>query len=246
MKKQPSNIKLRSEEVQDILSFVPHWMIRWGSFLFFIVLIMIFGAAAFIHYPEVVVAPVRIVQPLPERQQLAPLAAYVEHVLVTEGDVVEKGEPFLALQSQPSNGVADTTQLLYAAIQGKVFYYQQLILGQQVALGQPLCLIVPEGEQVLGIADISSNGYEKVVEGQAVQIKLDAYPHYSFGTLNGKISRLSKVSTGHSYEAIVQLNNGLHSSFHQELPFRPDMKGTVEIIVGNRSLLDRLLVQFKL
>lgn len=28
---QASNIELRSEEVQDILTKIPHWMIRWGS-----------------------------------------------------------------------------------------------------------------------------------------------------------------------------------------------------------------------
>lgn len=29
------NIELRSEEVQEILTRVPNWMIRWGSVLFF-------------------------------------------------------------------------------------------------------------------------------------------------------------------------------------------------------------------
>ena len=35
------DIQLRSEEVQEILTKVPHWMIRWGNALFLGLIIMI-------------------------------------------------------------------------------------------------------------------------------------------------------------------------------------------------------------
>jgi len=46
--------ELRSEEVQGILTKVPHWMIRWGTVLIFAILFMLFFVSWFIKYPDVV------------------------------------------------------------------------------------------------------------------------------------------------------------------------------------------------
>ena len=35
-------IELRSEEVQEILTRVPHWMIRWGSVLVLLIVLSLF------------------------------------------------------------------------------------------------------------------------------------------------------------------------------------------------------------
>ena len=37
-----TEIELRSEEVQEILTRVPHWMIRWGTVLIFGIILMLF------------------------------------------------------------------------------------------------------------------------------------------------------------------------------------------------------------
>ena len=46
--------ELRSEEVQDILTKVPHWMIRWGTVLIFTIIVMLFFVSWFVKYPDVV------------------------------------------------------------------------------------------------------------------------------------------------------------------------------------------------
>jgi multidrug resistance efflux pump len=48
------SIQLRSEEVQDLLSAVPGWMIRWGSTLIFILLLGILLLSWLIKYPDTV------------------------------------------------------------------------------------------------------------------------------------------------------------------------------------------------
>ena len=42
MEENNTTFELRSEEVQDILTKVPHWMIRWGTVLIFGIIIMLF------------------------------------------------------------------------------------------------------------------------------------------------------------------------------------------------------------
>ena len=47
-----NDIELRSEEVQDILTRVPHWMIRWGNIVVLLVLFSMMFGAFFIKYPD--------------------------------------------------------------------------------------------------------------------------------------------------------------------------------------------------
>lgn len=42
MAEDNNTFELRSEEVQDILTKVPHWMIRWGTVLIFVIILMLF------------------------------------------------------------------------------------------------------------------------------------------------------------------------------------------------------------
>ncbi len=48
------NTELRSEEVQEILDKVPHWMIRWGNLLFFVLIIILLVLTYVIKYPDVI------------------------------------------------------------------------------------------------------------------------------------------------------------------------------------------------
>ena len=55
-KKEYKEIELRSEEVQEVMSHVPVWILRWGiTVLFCIVIILLIGSYLF-KYPDVVEA----------------------------------------------------------------------------------------------------------------------------------------------------------------------------------------------
>jgi len=47
-------VELREENVQEILTAVPHWMIRWGNTLFCTLIILLLAMAWLVQYPEVV------------------------------------------------------------------------------------------------------------------------------------------------------------------------------------------------
>ena len=52
------NLELRSENVQDILTHPPHWMIRWGNTVIFVILLMVLLMSYVIKYPEFIPAPI--------------------------------------------------------------------------------------------------------------------------------------------------------------------------------------------
>ena len=51
---QYNKIEFRSEPVQEILGTIPSWIIRWGTTLFFTLVIMLLVGSWFFRYPEVV------------------------------------------------------------------------------------------------------------------------------------------------------------------------------------------------
>jgi hypothetical protein len=53
-------IQIRSEEVQDIISRSPSWMLQWGILLIFFVFVALLGASWFIKYPDVITASVEV------------------------------------------------------------------------------------------------------------------------------------------------------------------------------------------
>jgi len=61
------NIELRSENVQDILTQPPHWMIRWGNSVIFVILLIVLVMSWFIKYPEFIPAP--IIESIPKSKK---------------------------------------------------------------------------------------------------------------------------------------------------------------------------------
>ena len=47
-------IEIRSNEVQEILGYVPKWMIRWGITVIFGIVLLLIGLSWFVKYPDVI------------------------------------------------------------------------------------------------------------------------------------------------------------------------------------------------
>ena len=53
-------IEIRSNDVQEIISQVPHGLVRWGITVIFLVMLALLAASWFIKYPDILVAEVVI------------------------------------------------------------------------------------------------------------------------------------------------------------------------------------------
>ena len=92
-------IELRSEGVQDILTRPPHWMIRWGNTLIFIILLLILLMSYIIKYPEFVPSQVVISTQNPPEKLESRINSKREALFVKDHQVVTKGQQLLILQS---------------------------------------------------------------------------------------------------------------------------------------------------
>jgi len=93
------NLHLRSEEVQEIISTPPSWLIRWGITLVFIITSMIILLSFLIKYPDFVQAKVLVTTKEPTERILARTSGQIEKLFVENGDSVTAGQTLAGIKS---------------------------------------------------------------------------------------------------------------------------------------------------
>jgi len=81
-------IELRSNEVQEILTKVPHWTLRWGNVLISALLCMIFLLSWVIKYPDVVSADITITTQIPPEKLIAKSSGRLEKILINNKEII--------------------------------------------------------------------------------------------------------------------------------------------------------------
>ena len=73
---------IRSEAVQDILTRVPNWMIRWGNTVIFVLLVLFFILCWFIRYPDVISTEAKVTSLTPPQKEYAQTSGRIDTILV--------------------------------------------------------------------------------------------------------------------------------------------------------------------
>lgn len=96
-----------TEEMQDIITAPPSWLLTWGITLFFIVLLLILGMAALIRYPDIVKTQLKINSANSPKPVVAKRSGKLIEILVHEDQVVTDSQALAYLES-----TANHTQVL--------------------------------------------------------------------------------------------------------------------------------------
>jgi multidrug resistance efflux pump len=96
---QANNLHLRSEEVQEIISTPPAWLIRWGITLIFILTSLVILLSFMIRYPDFVQAKVLVTTKEPTERVIARSSGQIEKLFVENGAAVEEGQPLGGIRS---------------------------------------------------------------------------------------------------------------------------------------------------
>ena len=95
-------IEIRSEEVQEILGHIPHWLIRWGIAVIFIAILVFFISSWFFKYPDVIVSSITVITENPPASIIARTNGKIEELSVKDNQKVEEGE-LLAVIENPAD-----------------------------------------------------------------------------------------------------------------------------------------------
>ena len=87
-----SNLNLKSEEVQEILGTPPGWLLRYGTLLFFLIIVLLFWLSYWIKYPDVVEHEIIISFNDPPIKMISPNSGYIDLIYASQNQKVKKGQ----------------------------------------------------------------------------------------------------------------------------------------------------------
>jgi multidrug resistance efflux pump len=99
-----------SEEIEEIITSVPSWIVRSGTLIIFIVITGIVWMSAFIKYPDVVNTSLKVNSLNSPKRILSKQTGKLVRILVMENQFVKKGQPVAYLESTADH--ADVIRLL--------------------------------------------------------------------------------------------------------------------------------------
>ncbi|ACA18196.1 type I secretion membrane fusion protein, HlyD family [Methylobacterium sp. 4-46] len=164
---------------------------------------------------------------------------------------------------------------LTAPISGTVQQLAVTTLGQVVTAGQPLLVVVPSEGPIEVEAMVQNKDIGFVIPGQEAVVKIDAFPFTRYGSIEGKVARVSRdavddrdasgasdavsMSRGQGLSPVsgtpktqnlvfpvtIELSRATIEADGKTVPLTPGMTVTAEIRTGSRRVIDYVLSPVK-
>ena len=99
--KEHKEVELRSEELHEVMGKIPPWILRWGIFVLFIIVMVILIGSVFFKYPDVIMADMTLTGRHPVAQIVSRSSGKISKLYVSDGQHV-KGRTMLAVIENPA------------------------------------------------------------------------------------------------------------------------------------------------
>ncbi|MDB0037830.1 HlyD family secretion protein [bacterium] len=100
---EANDIELRSEEIQEVLTRAPRWMIRWGSLVILIILFLVLLFSFFITYPDLISTEVVITTNIPPEKLIANSSGRIQEILVINEQEIESNTVLAIIENSASS-----------------------------------------------------------------------------------------------------------------------------------------------
>ena len=94
--------QIRSSEVQDILTRVPHWILIWSNSIILLLIIGFFAATWFIKYPDIISGETKITSINPIYKAIANKTGRLDSILVANNENVKRGQILAIIKNNAS------------------------------------------------------------------------------------------------------------------------------------------------
>lgn len=96
---EQEEISRPSEDIRDIITTPPSWILRWGISIFFVVLIVIISLSSIIKYPDIIKTTLIINSSNSPKPVVSKVTGKLIKILVTDAQNVKKNAPLAFLES---------------------------------------------------------------------------------------------------------------------------------------------------
>lgn len=98
--KNENNIEFLNEEIQEILGTPPGWILRFGTLIFLIVIVVLIWLSYWIQYPDVVVSEIIVSFNDPPTKLISPKSGYLNKLHTVHNQKVKKGKLLISYNSE--------------------------------------------------------------------------------------------------------------------------------------------------
>ncbi|MCZ8185901.1 MAG: HlyD family type I secretion periplasmic adaptor subunit [Beijerinckiaceae bacterium] len=166
----------------------------------------------------------------------------------TSEEELAKAQADLAVVEETIRAAQDRVRRtdLRAPVHGIVNKISVTTIGAVVQPGQAIMDIVPLEDNLLVEANIRPADIAFIRPGQDAVVKISAYDPTVYGSLHGKVERISANTISNEqkevfYRVVVRTERSHLGADAAQLPIIPGMVGSVEILTGRKSVLDYML-----
>ncbi len=93
------NIEFRSEEVQELLGYVPRWITRWGISLISLIICGLLIGSWFFKYPDVITSPLVITTENPPASVVAKSNGKIQKLFVVDEQFVKRDQHLAVIEN---------------------------------------------------------------------------------------------------------------------------------------------------
>lgn len=229
-----------SEEVQEMMGHIPHWIMRWGIPLMAAIVVGIGGFCYFLRYPDKVSAKVEVTASNPPVTMRSPSGGFLE-TYIAQGQRVRRGQPLATIRQNGNDSI-----VLRSPLHGVIEREPPAFSGKSVSAGDVLFHVIPDNPgNPICFGQIASSDIGKVKTGQEVRIWLEGFPESDFGFIRATVRHVSLIpgKDGSFYFEANLPPSGLVTSTKQKIPLACQLAGKAEIFIGNKRLLGMIIAR---
>jgi len=98
-KKGAEKLEIRSEQLRDILGQVPRWIVRFGTVVILVVLFLLIVGSAFLKYPDIIKAPIKLTTETPPAEIVANTSARIYRIFIMDNELVNENQVLAVFES---------------------------------------------------------------------------------------------------------------------------------------------------
>lgn len=158
-----------------------------------------------------------------------------------------------SFQQRSTEIISRTQQVVVSPVAGRVAAIP-VQRGQRAAPGTVVAVIIPDGTELVADLYVPTRAAGFIRPDQEVRLKIDAFPHQRFGTLDGTISNVSRTVLAPNeldipglgvQEPVFSVRVALPAkglaAYGEIIPLQPGMLLHADIVIDRRSLIEWLL-----
>jgi HlyD family secretion protein len=183
------SIELRSEEVQEILSAPPAWLVRWGITVLLLLILLLGVIAGLVEYPDVIAGDIVLTTQSPPVKITTYNSGNLVKLLKSEGDFLQAGEMIAEIESPITQKGID--------------YMRELIEKVDEFLVNPSePIIFLDSNYVFGSIQTNYNDLKKLCDDYYQWVK-DTYSTKQLKSLRAKIEQYNRLMQIADRQALI-------------------------------------------